>query len=134
MAGEMGSSRTEPTDAGSRRVLRTSLILGKAVVWFVYVMAVFAIVVIAFRFVLLLLGANPDAAFAEFIYRTSGDFMQPFRALFPVKPVGQVGYVDASALFAIAAYGFFAWAVSLAVGWFDHRLGNVGGTSRQAAR
>jgi|SRR3989304_1212990 len=66
-------------------------------------------VLLAFRVVLLALGANPQAGFANFIYAVSDPFAIPFRDLFGVTV--QDTYVFewttfiAMAVYAVVAYG-----------------------------
>lgn len=64
---------------------------------------------LAMRFLLTLLGANPSNAFANFIYDTSRPFVQPFFGLFNYDPnIGQARF-EIETLFAIAFYGLLTW-------------------------
>ncbi len=56
------------------------LFKGTQVVW--YILSVIE-VILAFRFMLKLLGANPEAGFTSFIYAISWPFASPFLAVFP---------------------------------------------------
>lgn len=77
-------------------------------VWFVFG----AIgIVIALRFVLRLLGANPDAGFVRIIYGLSAPFMAPFEAVFPTQAV-EGAVFDWSALLAILIYLLIAWGIA----------------------
>jgi hypothetical protein len=60
-------------------------------------------VLLAFRFVLLLLDADPNAGFTELIYGLSAPFMAPFFAVFGTTTVEGVVF-EWSALLAIAVY------------------------------
>ncbi len=51
-------------------------------------------------------------AFTKFVYNVAAEFLQPFRGIFPLKPVGATGYFSTSALFAIMVYMFSALAVN----------------------
>src|SRR3990170_1455767 len=66
-------------------------------------------VLLAFRVVLLALGANPQAGFASFIYAVSDPFAIPFRDLFGIT-VQNVYVFEwttfvAMAVYAVVAYG-----------------------------
>ncbi|MDP1858237.1 MAG: hypothetical protein Q8K82_06185, partial [Gemmatimonadaceae bacterium] len=67
------------------------------VVW--YVFGVIG-VLIAIRFVLLLLGANAQAGFVRMIYGVSGIFMMPFVAIFKTQRVSPGAVFEWSALVA----------------------------------
>ena len=67
------------------------------------------------RFVLGLLGANPAAGFAQFIYRITGPFMAPFMGLFG-QPRFEGSVVEFNALVAILVYALIAWVLVKIVG------------------
>jgi len=67
-------------------------------------------VIIAARFVLLLLGANRDAGFVAFIYGFSGLFMAPFAAVFKTSTASGAVF-EWSALLALAVYALIAWGI-----------------------
>ncbi len=76
------------------------------------IMFVFGVieVLIAIRFVLMLLGANAEAGFAKMIYGVSGVFVAPFAALFNTQEAGGAVF-EWSALVAIAVYALVAWGL-----------------------
>ena len=78
------------------------------VVWFVFGVIE---VLIAIRFVLLLLGANAEAGFVRLIYAVSGIFMAPFIAIFKTQKVASGAVFEWSALVAIAIYALVAWGL-----------------------
>ncbi len=78
------------------------------VVWFVFGVIE---VLIAIRFVLMLLGANAETAFVSMIYAVSGIFMAPFTAIFPTQEVSGAVF-EWSALVAIAVYALIAWGIA----------------------
>jgi uncharacterized membrane protein len=86
-----------------------SLIRAKQILWFVVglVMALIAV-----RFVLLAMGANPSNAFASFIYGLSGLFVRPFIGLFGREPALRGSYFEYAALVAIAIYLLLGWIIS----------------------
>ena len=68
------------------------------------------IVVIAARFLLLVLGANAGNGLVDFIYSVSEPFVDVFRGVFSfdhMSPIGQ-SVIDVAALVAIVGYGLLA--------------------------
>lgn len=79
------------------------------VVWFVFGVIE---VLIAVRFVLMLLGANAQTGFVQMIYGVSNIFMAPFIAIFKTQPVSTGSVFEWSALAAIAIYALAAWGLT----------------------
>lgn len=67
-------------------------------------------VVLALRFVMLLLGANQDAGFVQMIMALSAPFMAPFIAVFGTT-VMNGSVFEWSALLAVVMYALLAWGV-----------------------
>lgn len=65
---------------------------------------------LAFRFILKLLGANAGAGFTEFIYTLSSVPLAPFRFVFSNNAVGG-SVIEWSTLLAMAVYWALAWGV-----------------------
>jgi hypothetical protein len=84
-----------------------SLYRGTQVVW--YLLGLVEIL-LALRFVLRLLAANPDAGFTNFIYTISGLFTAPFEAVFRNARV-QGSVFEWTTLLAMAVYWLIAWAI-----------------------
>jgi H+/Cl- antiporter ClcA len=79
----------------------------------VWLIAGIIITLLAFRFVLALFGANPNNAFASFIYSTSQPFVTPFFNLFNYNYVDNgVGRIEIFTLIAIAVYGAIAGLIA----------------------
>lgn len=94
--------------SGLSVVLR--IVVGLVELWMIIM-----VLILAAAFVMGLLGANPDAGFAEWIYNRTGEIMTPFNGLFePIELTGDA-VVQTSLLFAILVYGVLA-AVLSAVG------------------
>ena len=76
------------------------------------IMFVFGVIeiLIAIRFVLMLLGANAEAGFTKMIYGVSGVFMAPFITIFNTQQAGGAVF-EWSALVAIAVYALVAWGL-----------------------
>ncbi len=100
----------------------TYLNIGKVLTYAMYALTIFAEIVIGFRVFLLAFSANADTPFVEFIYNTSADFLQPFRGIFPPHPVGETGYLDVAALFALIVYALLAWGFSALIGYINVKI------------
>ena len=70
------------------------------------------LVLLAFRFILALLGANPNNGFADFIYTVSHPFVAPFFGLFGYKTQYGVSRFELYTLIAMAVYAFVGWALA----------------------
>jgi len=80
---------------------------GTQIVW--YVLGIVE-VLLAFRFVLKLLGANPDAGFSSFIYGVTYVFAAPFLSVFRVTQVaGNV--LEWTTLLAMFVYSILAYGI-----------------------
>ncbi len=80
------------------------------VIWFV---AGVILLLLAFRFVLALLGANTTNSFAQFIYNTSHPFVAPFFNLFSYNNIQYgVSRFEVYTLIAMAVYAAVAWVLS----------------------
>ncbi len=80
---------------------------GTQVVW--YILAVLE-VLLAFRFVLKLLAANPAAGFSNFIYAITNPFAGPFLSVFGITKV-QGNIFEWTTLLAMLVYLLIAWAI-----------------------
>lgn len=80
---------------------------GTQVIW--YLLGVLE-VLLAFRFVLKLLGANPAAGFTDFIYTVTQPFAAPFLSVFRVARV-QGSVFEWTTLLAMLVYWLVAWAI-----------------------
>lgn len=80
---------------------------GTQIVW--YVLGVLE-VVLAFRFLLKLLGANPEAGFTNFVYNISYPFAAPFLAVFNVQQV-EGSVLEWTTLLAMLVYWIVAWGI-----------------------
>ena len=73
-------------------------------------------VLLAFRFVLKLLGANPNSGFVDWIYSVSGALTSPFDNIFNVAstPAGDVvkSVFEPSILVAMAVYALIGWGLA----------------------
>ena len=83
-------------------------------------------VLLLLGFFLLLFGANPDAPFAEWVYRSLTRVMAPFRGLFERVPLDGRSVLDVSVLFAMIVYGIAALALRTLIDWLTDRIADAG--------
>ena len=67
-------------------------------------------ILLLFRFLMRLLGANAAADFTQIVYRISDPFISPFRAVFPTEAV-EGNVFEWGTLLAIIVYWFLAWLI-----------------------
>lgn len=80
---------------------------GTQVVW--YILGLLE-VILAFRFLLKLLAANPVAGFTSFVYAISYPFAAPFLAVFPMARI-EGSVFEWTTLLAMLVYALVAWGV-----------------------
>lgn len=107
------SDRDEVVDEpGDRTVVEPNYginVVSRAI-WFV---AGVILLLLGFRFVLSLLGANTTNGFAQFIYNTSHPFVAPFFNLFSYNNIQYgVSRFEVYTLVAMAVYAAIAWVLS----------------------
>lgn len=107
----------------SRRVtVPVYLRISKLIAWIMYIWVFIGIVLLGLRIFLLAFSANITTPFVEFVYRTSADYLAPFRDIFPPRQISETGYFDVAALFAIIIYLLVAWGFSSLVGYIQYRI------------
>lgn len=101
-----------PTGTGSpQKEYQTKKAIFRAyqVIWFILGIIE---VVLAFRFLLKLLGANPQSGFTSFIYAISSPFALPFAGILGITGISEVtlewSTLIAMVVYAIVAYGIIA--------------------------
>lgn len=80
---------------------------GTQIVW--YILGILE-VLLAFRFLLKLFGANPYAGFTNFIYTLSYPFAAPFLNVFRISKV-EGSVFEWTTLLAMAVYWLVAWGI-----------------------
>jgi len=86
----------------------SGVVVAQRIIWFI---AGLISTIIALRFIFLLLGANRDAAFTDFIYSLSAPFVAPFVGIFG-EPVYGTAVFEISSLLAIVIYLLIAWGIA----------------------
>jgi hypothetical protein len=79
------------------------------VIWYI---AGVLLVLLAFRFVFVLLGANPANGFANFIYTTSHPFVSPFFGIFNYNLRYGVSRFETYTLVAMVVYALIAYGIA----------------------
>lgn len=98
--------------------LRVSNIL----VRFLFLWTVFGVIVLSFRVLLLAFSANPATRFVNFVYDTSNRYLEPFRGIFHSRTVGETGYLDISAMFAVIVYLLFLWGILALIDFVERKI------------
>ncbi len=80
---------------------------GTQIVWYVFGILE---ALLAFRFILKLLAANPNAGFSDFIYTVTYPFVAPFSNVFS-RAVIVDSVIEWTTLLAMLVYWLIAWAV-----------------------
>jgi hypothetical protein len=91
--------------------------IAKVLLWFVYVWVVLNLILLFLAFVLRLFGANPDAGFTQWVYRSVSRSMAPFRGIFEPIVISDQSVLDTSLLFAMIIYGLVALFLSAGIEW-----------------
>jgi hypothetical protein len=101
MANQHAVPTTSARTAQSQRVTRTKrLFTVYEAVWFLLGIIE---VLLGFRFIFRLLGANPASAFVDALYSVSGMFLAPFFGIFGTPTLGAAAF-ETTTLVAMAVY------------------------------
>lgn len=96
--------------------------ISKVIAYILYAWVLIGVITLTLRVFLLAFSANPSTPFVEFIYKTSADYLNPFRGIFPSKPVGETGYFDVASMFAIIIYLFIMWGFSSLIHYLQYKI------------
>ncbi len=96
--------------------------VARALSYLVYAFVLVALAILVVGFFLLLFGANPDAPFAEWVYRSLDRVMAPFRGLFEPVNLNGDSVLDTSVLFAMVIYGIVGMLLSALIAWLSERM------------
>lgn len=96
--------------------------IGNILARIVYFWTIFGVITLSLRVLLLMFSANTETRFVTFIYETSSRYLEPFRGIFPARSIGDTGYFDVSALFAIVMYILFLWGVIALIEYVERNL------------
>lgn len=96
--------------------------ISKIIAYILYVWVLIGVISLTLRVFLLVFSANPNTPFVQFVYKTSADYLDPFRGIFPSKPVSETGYFDVAAVFAIIIYLFIMWGFSALISYVQNKI------------
>jgi uncharacterized protein YggT (Ycf19 family) len=96
--------------------------IARVLTYLVYAFVLITLVILVLGFFLLLFGANPDAPFAEWAYRSLDRVMAPFRGIFESVQLNGESVLDTSVLFAMIVYGIVGIALSALIHWLTDKL------------
>jgi uncharacterized protein YggT (Ycf19 family) len=99
--------------------------ISRAIILFVYAVAIACIVILAIAFFLQLFNANQTAPFVDWVYRAAHRIMQPFRGIFPSVEGEQGSVFDVSMLFAMFMYGLLALGLHALIAWIDRKIASI---------
>ncbi len=94
----------------------------KVISWLMYIWVMIGVVALGLRVFLLAFSANTATGFANFVMEVSGDYLRPFRGIFELREVGETGYLDVSAIFAIIIYLFVAWGFKSLIEYVQDKI------------
>jgi hypothetical protein len=101
-------TETEQTTEVHETTTQTSgIVIAQRFIWFIVGVID---VLIAIRFILLLLGANQSAGFVDFIYGITGVLVAPFVGIFGEPAYGHFVF-EWSSVLAVAIYSLIAWGI-----------------------
>jgi uncharacterized protein YggT (Ycf19 family) len=96
--------------------------VGRALVYLVYFFVLLCLAILVMGFFLLLFGANPEASFAEWVYRALDRVMKPFRGIFQSIQLNGQSVLDVSVVFAMIVYGIVALVLRALINWLTYRI------------
>ncbi|MGH3507793.1 MAG: hypothetical protein ACRDO2_11375 [Nocardioidaceae bacterium] len=95
---------------------------GRVLLWLIYAWVSIVLVLLFLAFLLLLLGANPDAGFVEWVYRSVERAMAPFRGIFEPVELTDSSTLDISILFAMIVYAFVGIGLHIVGEWVTRQM------------
>lgn len=96
--------------------------MSKIISYVMYAWVMIGVVALSLRTFLLLFSANQATPFVDFVLRVSNDYLRPFQGIFTSRQVGETGYFDVAALFAICMYLILAWLVGALIGYVQSKI------------
>ncbi len=106
--GQQGQPNSTMSDGSSRKYT-----IGKIIDFIRWIIVALELLFLL-RFVLELIGADPNNVFAQFLYNFTGFFLYPFLGIVPNTYIGKNGaFIDWSTLVGMAVYGILYWILRL---------------------
>ncbi|HSL57654.1 MAG TPA: hypothetical protein VK866_07425 [Acidimicrobiales bacterium] len=111
-----------PDGTGLTEAHLTLIKLGRALSYLAWFWVLATLVILGLGFILLLLGANPNAGFVEWAYRALDRSMTPFRGIFEPITLGGQSVFETSILFAMVVYSIVGLAVRALLDWLSLKM------------
>lgn len=89
----------------------TSQVVLSRVIKLLWLVTAVIILLIAFRFVLMLIAANPASGFAAFIYSLTDVLVGPFKSLTATPTLNGGSVIDVASLFGLVVYPLLTWVI-----------------------
>ncbi len=83
---------------------RIALIVAKVLVYALWAIVIAITLLLVTGFLLQLFGANPEAGFVDWVYRSTDQIMEPFRGVFEPRSIDEQSVFDPSMLLAAIVY------------------------------
>jgi hypothetical protein len=99
--------------------------VARALTYLAYAFVIVGLIILLLGFFLELFGANPHAAFAEWLHHALRRVMTPFRGLFEPLPLDGRSVLDVSILFAMLVYAIVALALDALIAWLTARIAEM---------
>jgi uncharacterized protein YggT (Ycf19 family) len=96
--------------------------IAKVIVWIVWAIVAVEVALLTLAFFLQLFGANPDASFTQWVYRSTERAMEPFRGIFPTHVISDASVLNMSLLFAALCYLVLALLIDGLHRWLGRKL------------
>jgi uncharacterized protein YggT (Ycf19 family) len=113
---------TKKYSADDEVIVPTGLKFSKIIVWIMYIWVLIGVISLSFRVFLLATSANTATGFGNFVMNVSSDYLEPFRGIFTGNEVGQTGYLDVSAIFAIIVYLLVLWGFKSLIQYVQNKI------------
>jgi uncharacterized protein YggT (Ycf19 family) len=104
----------------------------RAIVWVFYAVVLINTILLTMAFLLELFGANPEAGFVDWVYRSTERAMRPFQEIFPPIEISDHSVLDTSLLFAIVIYLVLVVSLHALLNWLQRKLIEQDTKMRQA--
>ena len=120
-----GSIQPVPEPApepAARDPLAVTIWLVRALAYVAYAVFIIAEIILLQGFLLKLLGAETDAAYTRWAYRSLDRVMAPFRGIFESVELNGDAVLDTSILFAMVIYGVILLLLRAFLDWLTYRL------------
>ncbi len=81
-------------------------------------------IIIGFRILLLMLGANPNTPVVSWIYSVSANLLYPFQNIFPSPVLGKGFVLDMSALVGLLIYAVISYLITELIKFISYTSNN----------